>query len=84
MNTISNFEVQTEDIEFIKNVKKQVDEIYLKQQIFGLSLETLELTRRFNLLLPKEASLEDFQPAAFSRLVSLTQHLERNLNQELI
>lgn len=84
MNTVSTFEVQNEAIELITNVKKQVDELYLKQQIFGLTLETLELTRRFNLLLPKEVSLEDYQPAALSRLISLTQHLERNLIKELI
>lgn len=84
MNSTSNFEVRTADTELINNVRTQVDELYQKQQIFILSLETLELTRRFNAILSSENSLEEMKPAAYSRLLTLTRHLERNLVRETV
>ncbi|WP_155827808.1 hypothetical protein [Gillisia sp. JM1] len=48
MNTILEPEVSTqESLSYITAVKMHVDELYDKQEIFRLSLETLELTRRF-------------------------------------
>ncbi|WP_010231055.1 hypothetical protein [Gillisia marina] len=82
MNTILEPEVTTDQISYITAVKMHVDELYKKQEIFGLSLETLELTRRFyNLYTPIE-KVEEVAPFALNQLLSITQHLERNLVQE--
>lgn len=82
MNTILEPEVTTDQISYITAVKMHVDELYAKQEIFGLSLETLELTRRFyNLYIPIE-KVEEVAPFALNQLLSITQHLERNLVQE--
>ena len=82
MNTILEPEVTTDQISYITAVKMHVDELYAKQEIFGLSLETLELTRRFyNLYTPIE-KVEEVAPFALNQLLSITQHLERNLVQE--
>ena len=82
MNSILEPEVLTDKISYITAVKMHVDELYEKQGIFGLSLETLELTRRFyNLYAPLD-NLEGTAPFALNQLLSITQHLERNLVQE--
>ena len=82
MNTILEPEVTTDQISYITAIKLHVDELYAKQEIFGLSLETLELTRRFyNLYTPIE-KVEEVAPFALNQLLSITQHLERNLVQE--
>ena len=79
MNTILEPEVITDQMSYITAVKMHVDELYDKQAIFGLSLETLELTRRFyNLYTPLE-KVEEVAPMALNQLLSITQHLERNL-----
>lgn len=84
MNTILEPKVSTqESLSYITAVKMQVDELYDKQEIFGLSLETLELTRRFyNLFTPLEKA-DNTAPFAVNQLLSITQHLERNLIKEL-
>lgn len=82
MNTILEPEVLTDKISYITAIKMHVDELYEKQEIFGLSLETLELTRRFyNLYTPLD-NLEGTDSFALNQLLSITQHLERNLVQE--
>ena len=82
MNTILEPEVLIDQISYITAVKMHVDELYEKQEIFGLSLETLELTRRFyNLYTPLD-NLEGADSFALNQLLSITQHLERNLVQE--
>ncbi len=83
MNTILEPEVSTEEsLSYIAAIKVHVDELYDKQEIFGLSLETLELTRRFyNLYTPVE-KVEEATPFALNQLLSITQHLERNLIKE--
>lgn len=83
MNTNTQFEEHT-DLYIIIEVKKQVDEIYARRQIFGLSLETLELTRRFNNQYMLLEDLKLVEPVAINKFVSLTQHLERNLSRELL
>lgn len=64
-------------------VKDLVDEIYNKQKIFGLSLETLELTRRFDTLYSKFMNIGEIEYSQYRKLLSITGHLERNLSQEL-
>jgi len=83
MNAILEPEVSNqESLSYITAVKMHVDELYNKQEIFGLSLETLELTRRFyNLYTPFE-KVVDASPFALNQLLSITQHLERNLIKE--
>jgi len=82
MNTILEPEVKKDQVSYITAVKMHVDELYEKQEIFGLSLETLELTRRFyNLYTPIE-KVEGITPHTLNQLMSITQHLERNLVQE--
>ncbi len=82
MNTILEPEVTTDQISYITAVKMHVDELYEKQEIFGLSLETLELTRRFYNLYTPIYKIEEVAPFALNQLLSITQHLERNLVQE--
>jgi len=82
MNTILEPEVKKDQVSYITAVKMHVDELYEKQEIFGLSLETLELTRRFyNLYIPIE-KVEGITTHTLNQLMSITQHLERNLVQE--
>ncbi|TVZ28441.1 hypothetical protein JM83_3571 [Gillisia sp. Hel_I_86] len=82
MNTILEPAVTTNQLAYITAVKVHVDELYESQEIFGLSLETLELTRRFyNLYTPME-KVEEVAPFALNQLLAITQHLERNLVQE--
>lgn len=82
MNTVLEPEVTTDHISYITAVKMHVDELYNKQEIFGLSLETLELTRRFyNLYTPIEKA-EEATSFSINQLLSITQHLERNLIKE--
>ena len=79
MNTTLEPLVLSDKISHITAVKMHVDELYERQEIFGLSLETLELTRRFyNLYTPLE-KIEEIAPFALNQLYSITQHLERNL-----
>ncbi len=84
MNTILESDVSSqESVSYIAAVKMHLDEIYNKQEIFGLSLETLELTRRFyNLCAPLD-KLAQMETYALNQLMSISQHLERNLVQEL-
>lgn len=82
MNPISQFEEQTH-LDIIKEVKMQVDELYARHQIYNLSLETLELTRRFNNQYFLLENLKLIEPFDINKFVSLTEHLERNLIREL-
>ena len=82
MTTILEPEVTTDQLSYITAVKMHIDELYEKQEIFGLSLETLELTRRFyNLYTPLD-KIDEATPFALNQLLSITQHLERNLVKE--
>lgn len=82
MHIVTPFEEHV-NIDLINIVKKQVDQLYARHQIFNLSLETLELTRRFNILYLSFENLELNEPVALNKFVSLTLHLERNLTLEL-
>jgi len=84
MNTILESKASTlESLSYITAVKMQVDDFYDKQEIFGLSFEILELTRRFyNLFTPLEMA-DNTAPFAINQLLSISQHLERNLIKEL-
>lgn len=82
MNTILEPEVKTDQVSYITAIKTYVDELYRKQEIFGLSLETLELTRRFYNLYTPIDKVEEIAPHTLNQLMSITQHLERNLVQE--
>ncbi|RKS53174.1 hypothetical protein BC962_1422 [Gillisia mitskevichiae] len=82
MNTILEPKTPIDPISYITAIKMHVDELYEKQEIFGLSLETLELTRRFyNLYTPLE-QVDNLTPFAINQLLSISQHLERNLVKE--
>ena len=83
MNTAFEFEVHPEELNLVNNLKNQVDEIYQEQAIFGLSLETLELTRRFGESYSLVENIDEANPIEFNKFVSLSKHLERNLLQEL-
>lgn len=82
MNTILEPEVKTEQISYIHTVKMQIDNLYEKQEIFGLSLETLELTRRFYNLYTPLGKAKEITSHTLNQLLSITQHLERNIVQE--
>lgn len=83
MNTLANLEVENFNWDMITIVKKQVDELYYKHQIYSLSLETLELTRRFNNQYKYFDALPHFEPVELNKFHALARHLERNLVQEL-
>lgn len=83
MNIFIDFEVLPDDRNFIIAVKQQVDQVYETQMVFGFSLETLELTRRFNQLYSLEEDLTKLNPFDYNRLLSISRHLERNLVLEI-
>lgn len=83
MNTFTQFEVGNSHLDMIRVVKNQVDELYFKHQIFSLSLETLELTRRFNEQYIQLEAPINLEPVRLNKFLALTRHLERNLIQEL-
>lgn len=83
MNTTIEFEAQTAELNLVNNLKSQIDQIYQEQGIFGLSLETLELTRRFSESYSLVENINEVNPVEFNKFVSLSKHLERNLLQEL-
>lgn len=83
MKTFIETKISAEDFYLIANVKKQVEKIYEKQGILGLSLETLELTRRFNKSYLHLAELRHNDDFGFNKFLDLTRHLERNLLQGL-
>lgn len=83
MKTFVELKISSEDFYLIANVKKQVEEIYEQQGIFGLSLETLELTRRFNKSYNHLTELIEIDRYGFNKFLDLTRHLERNLLREL-
>lgn len=83
MNIFTKYEVENFHLEMIRGVKKQVDELYFKNQIFSLSLETLELTRRFNEQYKHFEAFSSQKTVALNNFLALTRHLERNFIQEL-
>lgn len=83
MNTFTQLEIGNDQLEMIRVVKAQVDELYFKHQIFNLSLETLELTRRFNDQFKDLEAVTHSESVGISKFLALTQHLERNLIREL-
>lgn len=83
MNTIDLNNLISDEKRRLFLVKDLVDEIYNKQKIFGLSLETLELTRRFDTLYSKFMNIGKIEYSQYRNLLSITVHLERNLSQEL-
>ncbi|MFN4762985.1 hypothetical protein ACKGJN_07685 [Gillisia sp. Q332] len=83
MNTAFEFEVHSEELNLVNNLKNQVDEIYQEQAIFALSLETLELTRRFCQSYSLVKNINGVIPREFNKFVSLSRHLGRNPLQEL-
>lgn len=83
MITSIDFKISTEDFYLIASVRRQIEEIYEKQKIFGLSLETLELTRRFNKTYSQLSELNRDDWFEFDKFMNLTRHLERNLLLEL-
>ncbi len=82
MNIFTN-EIDNNNLELIQSVKSQVDQLYKRHQIFNLSLETLELTRRFKDQYLDLENIEELEPVKLNRFLALTQHLERNLVQEI-
>ncbi|MFO8147365.1 MAG: hypothetical protein ACQEWG_09870 [Bacteroidota bacterium] len=83
MNTTVQIEVNTAELNLVNNLKNKIDQIYQEQAIFGLSLETLELTRRFSESYSLVVNLNEVNSVEFNKFVSLSKHLERNLLQEL-
>lgn len=83
MNNFTKSEVEKPNLKLVQLLKNQVDQLYSRQQIFSLSLETLELTRRFKDQYLDLENLEDLEPVKLNKFLALTQHLERNLIQEL-
>jgi hypothetical protein len=83
MNTVTPLKKDQTFHEYVFMVKNQVDELYEKQQIFSLSLETLELTRRFKDQYLAIENIEEPEPVKLNRFLALTQHLERNLIHEI-
>lgn len=72
-----NYAVKWQQIEYVKS---WVDEIYGHQSFYSFSLETLELTKKFNLgysLFKEKNSIEDFQS-----LMIISSELEQRLTQE--
>lgn len=83
MNNVAEKIVNQEELNHIVQLKNQVDQVYRTQQVFGLSLETLELTRRFNNKFVSEDHLSEMDEHEFNQLMAVSDHLERNLMQEL-
>jgi len=71
------------DISLLLEVRELVEELYQNQKIFGLSLETLELTRRFNNSFSFSISMDDMEAVDFDHLIVIAKHLDRNLCLEL-
>ena len=71
------------DITLLFEVREIVQELYQSQKIFGLSLQTLELTRRFNNAFPFSISMENIVDTDFDQLMVIAKHLDRNLCSEL-
>lgn len=71
--------------EELSSLQLRIDKIYSSHQIFTLSLETLELTRRFiNLHQQFVSEASSLSRAEICNLVSISKHLNRNLEKELI
>lgn len=67
----------------LEALQARIDRLYHTQKVFSLSLETLELTRRFNdlyksLKLPPGLTKRDHL-----NLLAISRHLEKNLFREL-
>lgn len=73
----------SKDISLLFEVRNLVGELYQNQKIFGLSLETLELTRRFNNAFPFSSKLDNMEDVEFDHLVIIAKHIDRNLSVEL-
>jgi len=71
------------DISLLFEVRELVQELYQSQKIFGLSLETLELTRRFNIAFPFSILMENIAATDFDHLMVIAKHLDKNLSLEL-
>ncbi|WP_373057602.1 hypothetical protein [Zunongwangia sp. H14] len=80
--TTHYIETTEEEYSKIASVKLLVDEIYAKGSFFQLSLKTLELMRRFNLMFDRVIKEEDQTPTLVNQLVITSQHLDQQLLRE--
>lgn len=78
-------QLNSKEKEKLSSLQLRIDEVYSSHQVFSLSLETLELTRRFIKLYEQlESAATPLSRAEICNLISISKHLERNLEQELI
>ncbi|MCG9971692.1 hypothetical protein [Christiangramia crocea] len=71
-----------EEYKQIDSVKKMIQDIHESGNFFHLSLKTLELIRRFNMLFVRVFEKNDESPSVFNQLVILSHHLEEQLLRE--
>lgn len=71
-----------EEFQQIESVKNQLQEIHRKGEFFQLSLQTLELIRRFNNLYIEYFEKGNESASNFNQLVILSNNLETHLVRE--
>lgn len=67
----------------LEALQARIYRLYQNQKVFSLSLETLELTRRFNDLYKSLNLQPGLSQADHLRLLAISRHLEKNLFEEL-
>ncbi|MDX1543476.1 MAG: hypothetical protein R3214_05965 [Christiangramia sp.] len=71
-----------EEYKQIVSVKDMIQDIHESGNFFHLSLKTLELIRRFNMLFIQVFEKKDESPSLFNQLVILSHNLETELLRE--
>ena len=71
-----------EEYKQIVSVKEMIQDIHESGNFFHLSLKTLELIRRFNMLFIQVFEKKDESPSLFNQLVILSHNLETELLRE--
>ncbi|MCM8570010.1 hypothetical protein NE848_11515 [Gramella jeungdoensis] len=71
-----------EEYKQIDSVKEMIQEIHETGNFFHLSLKTLELIRRFNMIYIQVFEKKDDSPSLFNQLVILSHNLETQLLRE--
>lgn len=82
---VQKTDLNSKDKEILNSLQARIDKVYSSNQVFSLSLESLELSRRFIKLYERLVSMEtSLSRAEICNLLSISKHLERNLEKELI
>ncbi|MCP9200514.1 hypothetical protein MKO06_11375 [Gramella sp. GC03-9] len=71
-----------EDFSQIETVRKMIEEVHESGNFFNLSLNTLELIRRFNQLYTRIHEDREESPAVINQLIVCSLNLEKHLVHE--